>query len=162
MTDAFDTTRAELVRQSDGIAAIIAQREEEIDTLAYQHALIVNRLIGMDDARRLLTEAATEPAPERPAEPAPQPERKRADVQGAVMAYFEPHPHTWTCNESDIIRGTGLPEASVHTFLLRAVRDGMLVKDGSLFRLPATEAVELAAPQAGEPEDGDDVVSGAA
>lgn len=70
MTEAFDTIRAELVRQLDQI-------DEDIMSLRSQRDARAAYLSGLDEARRLLTEAATDHVPERPAEPAPQPERKR-------------------------------------------------------------------------------------
>jgi len=137
---AFDTARAELVRQCDCIDYEIAELQGKIDGLHSQRWGLLERIGGMEEARRLLTIEAAKPAPAPPTEPALQPERRR-DVQRAVMALFTERDgfgHLIVAiNEKGIVSHTGLPAASVHSFLLRAARDGKLVRFGDdEYRLP--------------------------
>ena len=76
-----------------------------------------------------LTQPAPEPAPGAPA-------RVRHDVRGAVTEALAAH-RTHGLSEPQLVTQTGLPEPSVHSFLLRAVRAGEIVREGEMYRLPA-------------------------
>lgn len=79
-----------------------------------------------------ISQSAPEPPPGAPA-------RIRRDVRGAVMALFRGAltSHGGCAVESFIVDAVGLPAASVHRFLLRAVLAGELVREGEMYRLPA-------------------------
>lgn len=146
MTLAFDTARAELVRHIEAIEHDAVTLQEQLGAMLCERDKLAARLEGMDDARRLLDEPAEQ------VDLAPQPERQRADVQGPVLRVLAQGPLT----EVEISASTDLPVASIHAFLLRAVREDKVIRDGDLYRLPSgdnagakiteglTEALEIA------------------
>lgn len=77
-----------------------------------------------------ISQSAPEPQPDAPA-------RVRHDVRGAVMVVLRQFAEP--INETTITEAAGLPPESVHSFLLRAVRAGEIVREGETYRLPATQ-----------------------
>lgn len=132
-TDAFDAARAELVRDRDTIALKIDDYEDALTQLRQGLAVADAAILYFDRARELLLAGSEAPAPE------PQQPPERHSVQRAVMALFEaPNARIFepAIAEATIIKRTNLPEASVHAFLLRAVRAGKLLVEDGWYRLP--------------------------
>jgi hypothetical protein len=136
----FESQRAYLVselaavdEQISGLQTEIAAKQTVVLQMQAEKSVIEARIAGMDAALSMLT---------APAEVGG--ERKRQAVQPIVLAYlaneanlYHPPP-----TEGQIVTGTGLPAASVHEFLLRAVRKGTIIRDGHAFALPETPDVE--------------------
>lgn len=133
MTDTpFDIARADIVRQIDAESDAIASLQRQVAGHEIERDRLAAHLAGMDQAYLLLIGSA-KPVPVSLGQELPRPERKRQDVQGPIMDWIT----KWgAASEARLSAALGLPEASVHTFLLRAIRDGKLVRDGELYRLP--------------------------
>lgn len=140
-TTAFEAARAELVLQSNSLGDEIEEDETALLVKQHEHELLAAEIKGMDLARNLLAVPEIAIGSER---------TQRPDVQGAVMALFPAGPNACQWQEADIIDRTDLSQGSVHAFLLRAVRTGMLARDGELYRLPPATEEEPPASEEGD------------
>lgn len=131
---------ADIDREIAEHQADIEHCQRRIDQHASVIAGLQMALVAYRTASKLITmhDACPEPGPRDNDEPPAPPIRTRHDVRGAVAAYLG----VASAIETAIVVGTGLPEASVHAYLLRAVRAGELVRDGEMYRLARPALVD--------------------
>ncbi|HEX3863551.1 MAG TPA: hypothetical protein VHY35_17850 [Stellaceae bacterium] len=133
-----NTRLDELHRQLDGMDIDIQHDERALADKRQERAVIAARI----EEHEIIAAGQGDGADRSP-EPQPQPPvAERRPVQREVMALLEPtddDADEAMC-EVDIVAQTGLPKASVHVFLLNAVRSGKLVREGDFYSLPKSAA----------------------